>query len=64
MKKIVLIALALSVMVGCSEAIEIVPIPDTAYDFSLIDTFNNKVQLTDLTNTNDGVAIVFFRGHF
>ena len=64
MKKIVLIALALSVMVGCSEAIEIVPIPDTAYDFSLTDTLQNKVQLTDLTKNNDSVTIVFFRGHF
>ena len=51
-------------MVGCAESAEIVPIPDTVYDFSLTDTLNNKVQLTDLTNTNDGVVIVFFRGHF
>ena len=64
MKKIVLIALVLLVMVGCAETAEIVPIPDTVYDFSLTDTLNNKVQLTDLTNTNDGVVIVFFRGHF
>ena len=64
MKKIVLIALVLLVMVGCAETAEIVPIPDTVYDFSLTDTLNNKVQLTDLANTNDGVVIVFFRGHF
>ena len=64
MKKIVLITLVLLVTVGCVETAEIVPIPDTVYDFSLTDTLNNKVQLTDLTNTNDGVVIVFFRGHF
>ena len=64
MKKIVLIALVLLVMVGCAETAEIVPIPDTVYDFSLTDTFNNKVRLTDLTSTSESVAIVFFRGHF
>tara|TARA_B100000586_G_scaffold258681_1_gene223424 strand:- start:380 stop:649 length:270 start_codon:yes stop_codon:yes gene_type:complete len=64
MKKIVLIALVLLVMVGCAKTAQIVPIPDTVYDFSLTDTLNNKVQLTDLMNTNDGVVIVFFRGHF
>jgi uncharacterized protein YcfL len=64
MKKIVLIALVLLVMVGCAKSAQIVPIPDTVYDFSLTDTLNNKVQLTDLMNTNDGVVIVFFRGHF
>ena len=64
MKKIVLIALVLLVMVGCAKTAQIVSIPDTVYDFSLTDTLNNKVQLTDLMNTNDGVVIVFFRGHF
>ena len=64
MKKIVLIALVILVMVGCAKTAQIVPIPDTVNDFSLTDTLNNKVQLTDLMNTNDGVVIVFFRGHF
>ncbi len=37
---------------------------DSSYEFSLTDTFNNKVRLTDLTSTSESVAIVFFRGHF
>jgi len=56
--------LVILVMVGCAKTAQIVPIPDTVNDFSLTDTLNNKVQLTDLMNTNDGVVIVFFRGHF
>ena len=51
-------------MVGCAKTAEVVAIPDTVYDFSLTDTLQNKVQLTDLTKNNDSVTIVFFRGHF
>jgi len=62
-KKMIFIALVLFVMVGCAQTAEVVPVPK-GYDFSLTDTLNNKIQLTDLTKNNDSVTIVFFRGHF